>query len=90
VARALDLDQFDIRPADTGRGASVVVGRQINERLFVGFRQDIGQTEASQLTLELRLNEYLRLVTSLAQGADVTDVRRRAETAGLDLFFVIR
>ena len=88
VARALNLDQFDIRPNETG--ASVLVGRQVNDRLFVGFRHDFGDSDVSQVSFEYRLNEFLRIVTSLAQGAGRSRSAQRADAAGFDLIFVIR
>jgi translocation and assembly module TamB len=90
VARALDLDQFEIRPAESATGASVIVGRQVNERLFVGFEQEFGSDEASQVNFEYRVNEFLRIVTSFAQGGTNSLRSRRAEAAGIDLIFVIR
>ena len=89
--RALDFDLFEITPnEDVSTGASLVIGRQVSEKLFVGFRQNIGADDVSQVSFEYRLTEFLRLVTSFAQGADRSRSVPRAETAGLDLFFVIR
>lgn len=91
VRRALDLDTFEIRPDETASGASVIVGRQLNERVFIGFRQTFGSSEASQLSFEYRVNELLRIVTSLAQGSEGRSLRsRRTEAAGIDLIFIIR
>jgi autotransporter translocation and assembly factor TamB len=91
VMRALDFDLFEITPnEDVSTGASLAVGRQVNERLFVGFRQTFGSDDVSQVSFEIRLTEFLRLVTTFAQGADRSRTTPRAETAGLDLFFVIR
>jgi len=91
VRRALDLDTFEIRPDEGAAGASVIIGRQVSERVFVGFRQAFGADEASQLTFEYRVNELMRIVTSLEQGAEGRSLRsRRAEAAGIDLIFVIR
>jgi translocation and assembly module TamB len=92
VGRALDFDVFEIQPVgDSGvTGATITVGRQLTEDLFVGFRQDFGSDEVSQISFEYRINEFLRLVTTFAQGADRSRTIPRAETAGLDLFWVIR
>lgn len=91
VMRALDLDLFEIETNDdVSTGGTLTIGRQVNDRLFVGFRQNFGTDDVSQVSFELRLNEFLRLVTSFAQGADRSRSIPRAETAGLDLFFVIR
>ena len=92
VGRALDFDVFEIQPIGEGEttGATITVGRQLTEELFVGFRQDFGSDDVSQVSFEYRINEFLRLVTSFAQGADRSRTVPRAETAGLDLFWVIR
>jgi autotransporter translocation and assembly factor TamB len=91
VARALDFDLFDIQPSDEGgTGATVTVGRQVNDRLFVGFKQEFGSEDVSPVSFEYRLNQFLRIVTSFAEG--VEDVRRvpRVDRAALDFIFVIR
>ncbi|HUF47336.1 MAG TPA: translocation/assembly module TamB domain-containing protein [Vicinamibacterales bacterium] len=91
VARALDLDQFDIRAPESGTsGASVLVGRQVSDRLFVGFRHDFGAADVSEVSFEYRLSEFLRIVTSLAQGGSRSSGAQRAEAAGFDLIFVVR
>ena len=91
VARALDFDLFEVQPADdTGTGATVTVGRQISDRLFVGFRHEFGSEDVSQVSFEYRLNEYLRVVTSFAEGADLSQQTPRVDRAGLDFIFVIR
>jgi translocation and assembly module TamB len=91
VRSALDLDTFEIRPGETAASASVIVGRQVSERLFVGFRHEFGADEASQVSFEYRVSELLRIVTSLAQGTEGRSLRsRRTDAAAIDLIFVIR
>jgi autotransporter translocation and assembly factor TamB len=91
VARAFDFDLFEVQPADdTGTGATVTIGRQISDRLFVGFRHEFGSEDVSQVSFEYRLNEYLRVVTSFAEGADLSQQTPRVDRAGLDFIFVIR
>jgi hypothetical protein len=65
------------------------VGRQINDKLFVGFRQQFGADEVSQVTFEYRLTQFLRLVTSFAQARSAC-ARAAHRTAGGDFVFVIR
>jgi autotransporter translocation and assembly factor TamB len=90
VADALNLDVVEIQPVASGEGgASIMLGRQVNERLFVGFRHEFGD-EISRLTFEYRINEFLRLVTSLAQGGSRSLTTQQAEAAGIDLVFVVR
>jgi translocation and assembly module TamB len=90
IGRALDVDLFEIRPSLSGEASTVDVGRQVNERLFVGFRQEFGQGDASRLSFEYRLTEALRVLTTFSQGADRSKRVRDRETAGIDLMFFIR
>jgi autotransporter translocation and assembly factor TamB len=91
VARALDFDLFEVQPADdTGTGATVTIGRQVSDRLFVGFRHEFGSEDVTQVSFEYRLSEYLRVVTSFAEGADLSQQTPRVDRAGLDFIFVIR
>lgn len=89
IARALDLDLFEIRPGDDLSPTSVMVGQQIGSRLFVAFREEFGAEDRSQLSLEVRINRFLRLVTSMAQGAQRSHRSQRVEANGTDLIFVI-
>jgi len=91
VARALDFDVFEIAPTeDIEGGAVLTVGRQISDKLFVGFRQQFGSEDSSQVSFEYRLNEFLRIVTSFAQGTERSRTLPRAERAAADFIFVIR
>ena len=91
VARALDLDLFEIRPSEVvPGGVAVSIEEQIGERLFVGFRHDFGPTEVSQVSFEYRLTELLRIVTTFSEGSGRDQVMPRAERAGIDFFYVIR
>ena len=91
VARALDLDVFEIQTAEAGTvGATVTVGRQVSDRLFVGFKHEFGGEGTNRLTFEYRLTEFLRIVTSFAPGGQPANRTARTETAGIDLIFVIR
>lgn len=88
LGRAFDVDLFEIRaPSSTGAG-DVSVGTQVNERLFVGFRQEFGSAGASVLSIEYRLTEFLRLLTSVSHGGAGTT--RERESTGADLVFRIR
>jgi hypothetical protein len=91
VARALDFDVFEIAPTeDIEGGAVLTVGRQVSDKLFVGFRQQFGSEDSSQVSFEYRLNEFLRIVTSFAQGTERSRTLPRAERAAADFIFVIR
>ena len=91
VARALDLDVFEIQAGETiGAGPTVVVGRQVSDRLFVGFKHEFGTAGAQRLSFEYRLTQFLRIVSTISTGGDAADLSARTEAAGLDLIFVIR
>jgi len=91
VARALDLDVFEIETNEgIGSGTTVLVGRQLSDNLFVGFRHKFGAEGGQRLTLEYRLTQFLRIVSTLAPGGDAATLSARTEGAGLDLIFVIR
>jgi translocation and assembly module TamB len=90
IADVLDLDLFEIRTVgDSGVGPSLSVGQQFGSRLYVGFQQEFGATDMSQLSFEYRLTELLRMVTSIAQGTRRTHRSQRIETGAADLILVI-
>ena len=91
VGRALDLDVFEIETGVgiTG-GAAVLVGRQVSDHLFVGFRHRFGDAGGPSLTFEYKLNEFLRVVSTLSPGGMSDNPRARTENSGVDLIFVIR
>lgn len=91
VARALDLDVFEIQtPSDSERAPVVSVGSQIGSRLYLGVRQEIGGEQDSAVSFEYRIATFLRLVTSFAQGALQQNAGSSSQTGGVDLLFVFR
>jgi translocation and assembly module TamB len=89
LGRALDVDLFDIKAPSSGQAGEVALGNQVNERLFVAFRQQFGASEGSQLSFEYRLTQALRLLTTVGQGGSRTGPNR-TETAGMDVVYLIR
>jgi translocation and assembly module TamB len=89
VGRALNLDVFEIRTEGTSSG-TVSLGSQVGSRVFIGLRQEFGRDDVSVVSVEYRLSELLRLVTSVAQGATSTHTTRRDDSTGADLVFMIR
>jgi hypothetical protein len=65
-------------------------GRQVNDRLFVGFQQEFAGGEASRLSFEYQLTDALRILTSVAQGVERAKRSRDQDTAGIDLIYQIR
>jgi translocation and assembly module TamB len=90
IADALDLDIFEIRAIgdETGR-PSVALGQQIGSRLFVSFRQEFGDTDFRQLVFEYRINELLRLISTVTQGWERSHRQERVDTTGVDLIYTI-
>jgi translocation and assembly module TamB len=90
IADALDLDIFEIRASGGINGQpSVALGQQIGSRLFVSFRQEFGSAEMSQLSLEYRINEVLRLVSTVTEGSQRSHRTQRIDTTGVDLIYTI-
>jgi translocation and assembly module TamB len=90
VARALNLDLFEIETS-SGGAPTVSLGSQIGTRLYVGLKQEVGRTDASALSLEYRFADFVRLVTSIVQGAAADRYETtRAPQSGVDLMFVFR
>jgi autotransporter translocation and assembly factor TamB len=77
-----------------GRGGVVTVGDRIGDDLFVRLRQQFGAQEYSQLLLEYRLSEMLRLQGSAAEGEGVglanRSLTRRIERLSGDIVFYYR
>jgi hypothetical protein len=91
VARALNLDLFEIGPSeDVAGGATITIGQRIGDRLYVGFRHDFGAAEISQVSLEYKLSEFLRLVSTFSDSPNLSYAVPRADRAGIDIFYVIR
>jgi translocation and assembly module TamB len=90
IARALDLDIFEIRATGGESGQpSIAIGQQLGSRLFVSFRQEFGQDDMSQLSLEYRINELLRLVSTVTQGNQRSHRTQRIDRTGLDLIYTL-
>ena len=90
IADALDLDIFEIRATGGESGQpSIALGQQIGSRLFVSFRQEFGSAEFSQLSLEYRINELLRLVSTVTEGSQRSHRTQRIDTTGVDLIYTI-
>jgi translocation and assembly module TamB len=91
IARVLNLDVVEIQAptSESGTGA-VAFGSRFGSRVFVGVRRQFGRDEASVVSLEYRVTKFLRLVTSVAQGALQAHATRRMDQSGVDLIFVIR
>ncbi|RPI52095.1 MAG: translocation/assembly module TamB, partial [Acidobacteria bacterium] len=90
IGDALDLDIFEIRATGTESGRpSIALGEQVGSRLFVSFRQEFGSDEYSRFSLEYRINDVLRLVSTVTQGSARSHRTQRIDTTGVDLIYTI-
>jgi translocation and assembly module TamB len=96
IGRKLGLEEIDVQTTNEAGspGGVVTVGDRLGERLFVRLRQQFGAQEVSELLLEYRLSEFLRLQGSIAEGDGVgranRSLTRRVERGGLDVVFYYR
>ena len=93
IGKALDVDLFEITTSDPDTGETaggVTVGKQVNDKAFVRFRQQFGQRSFTEFMLEYQLAKFLRLETRFApetSGVANRLTQRRVERAGVDLIF---
>ena len=89
LGKALDLDIFEIEaaPEGAGQGAAVTLGEQVGQRLFLKLRQGVGADPTSQFVAEYQLFDFMRLQTTVSQGATQRSLMRRVEGSGVDLIF---
>lgn len=96
LGRALGLEEIDVQTTNdaSGAGGIVTIGDQLGDRTFLRLRQQFGSQEVTELQLEYRLSQLLRLQGSVADGDGVgaanRSLTRRIERAGLDLIFYYR
>jgi autotransporter translocation and assembly factor TamB len=88
VGNALGLNTFEINTApDSGAAASVTVGQQLSQNLYVRVEQAIGGSSQTNFILEYELTRWLRLRTNVLQGANSQPLFQRAQDSGVDLLF---
>jgi autotransporter translocation and assembly factor TamB len=96
IGRKLGLEEVDVQATNEAgtTGGVVTVGDRLGERLFVRLRQQFGTQEVTELLLEYRLSEFLRLQGTVAEGDGVgranRSLTRRVERGGLDVVFYYR
>jgi translocation and assembly module TamB len=85
---ALGLDTFELNLApETGSAASVTVGEQVGQNLFVKVEQSIGDQSQTNFILEYELTNWLRFRTNMLQGSSQTMLFQRQQGSGADLLF---
>jgi translocation and assembly module TamB len=89
VGNALGLDTFEINTSpDSGAAASLTVGQQLGQNLYVKVEQGIGGESQTNFILEYELTRWLRLRTNVLQGSSTQQqLFQRAQGSGADLLF---
>jgi translocation and assembly module TamB len=89
LENALGLDTFEINTApDSGAAASLTVGQQLGQNLYVKVEQGIGGSSDTNFILEYELKRWLRLRTNVLQGSTTQQqLFQRAQGSGADLLF---
>jgi translocation and assembly module TamB len=91
IGSALNLDTFEIQTAsDTGQtAATVTIGEQVGQRLYVKLRQGIGADSTSQFVLDYQVTNFLRFESTMTQGnALQRSIMQRPAQSGADLIFL--
>jgi hypothetical protein len=95
VGKALDVDLFEITTSDpeTGETAGgVTLGKQVSDKAFIRYRQQVGQRSFTQFQIEYDLARFLRFQGSVAPETTsaanrLTQRRVQRMTADLIFFF---
>lgn len=90
-ASALNLDTFEIQTGtETGQpGATITVGEQVGQRLYVKLRQGVGADNVSKFVLDHQLTNLLGFESTMTPGGSPTrNVMNRVQQSGADLIFM--
>ena len=88
IGNALGLDTFEINTApDSGGAASLTIGQQLGQNLYVKVQQGIGGQSETNFILEYELTRWLRLQTNVLQGSSTQQLFQRMQGSGVDLLF---
>jgi translocation and assembly module TamB len=90
IGAALGVDTFEIStaPETSGSYATLTVGEQVGQNLYVKMQQGLGDQSTTNFILEYELAKWLRLRTNMLQGASTQqNLFQRAQGSGGDLIF---
>jgi autotransporter translocation and assembly factor TamB len=89
IGNAIGLDTFEINTAPEGGGAaSLTIGQQVGQNLYVKVEQGIGDQSTTNFILEYELTRWLRLRTNVLQGSSTQQsLFQRVQGSGVDLLF---
>lgn len=83
----MDTFEIDVAP-ERGGGPALTVGQQVGQNLFVKVQQGVGDQSTTSVVLEYELASWLRLQTSVKQGASTQpSLFQRSQGSGADLIF---
>jgi autotransporter translocation and assembly factor TamB len=89
IGGALGVDTFELNLApEDGGAASVTIGQQVGQNLFVKVEQGIGDQNQTNFIMEYELTKWLRFRTNVMQGSSTqTQLFQRQSGSGADLLF---
>ena len=89
IGGALGVDSFELNLApEDGGAASVTIGQQVGQNLFVKVEQGIGDQNQTNFIMEYELSKWLRFRTNVMQGSSTqTQLFQRQSGSGADLLF---
>jgi translocation and assembly module TamB len=89
IGNAIGVDTFEINTAPEGGGAaSLTIGQQLGQHLYVKVQQGIGAQSLTNFILEYELTRWLRLQTNVLQGSSTQQsLFQRVQGSGVDLLF---
>jgi autotransporter translocation and assembly factor TamB len=89
IGNAIGVDLFEISTAPEGGGAaSLTIGQQVGQHLYVKVEQGVGAQSQTNFILEYELTSWLRLQTNVLQGSNTQQsLFQRAQGSGIDLLF---
>ena len=90
VGNALGLDTLEINTApDNGAAASLTLGQQLGQDVYVKLEQGIGGDSQTNFVLEYELTKWLRFRTNVQQGSSTQQqLFQRYQGSGVDLLFI--
>jgi autotransporter translocation and assembly factor TamB len=89
IENALGVDTFEINTApESGGAASLTIGQQVGQNLYVKVEQGIGGQSETNFVLEYELARWLRLRTNVLQGSSTQQqLFQKMQGSGVDLLF---
>jgi hypothetical protein len=90
IGNALGVDTFEISTAPelAGTYATLTIGQQVGQNLYVKVEQGLGDQSTTNFILEYELTKWLRLQTNVLQGSSTQqNLFQRMQGSGADLLF---